>query len=395
MHEALATIRDHWKFRLRMALALRDPPPPEPATLDELGQLVALQTAYWLRQTPLSGLPGQAALKELNDRSISAFVLSVHGNDVRLWDKRAFSFAPEELALRSSEQRRFQKRAQYYRAFIEKVVRRSRSAHAIDIAVDVNDIPEDSPELPIFGFQKMRGAHNLLLPDVDFFHSKWYRENRDTLPYDDKSVSACFVGSSSGAWLSVQSIRNRETPRLHAAATFHGHPRVVFRIAKAAHCLTEEARQELVSQPYFGSPASWEEQLRHRFLLSMDGNGAACSRLIEGLRSNGVVIKFDSPYELYYFPALKPGIDHLLATKEEDVERFIEREAAEPGTFKPVATAGRRFALKYLTIYSVMDYTAALLAAYAGLTRRPCTRVSGAPWTGRNGAQAGVFQRVV
>ena len=102
----------------------------------------------------------------------------------------------------------------------------------------------------------------------------------------------------------------------------------------------------------------------------MRGRGAACSRLVKGLRSNGVVVKFDSPYELYYFPALVAGRDHLLAEKEEDVERFLEIEAATPGAFREVAEAGRRFAAKYLTIGSVMDYTARLLDAYAALPWR-------------------------
>jgi hypothetical protein len=251
------------------------------------------------------------------------------------------------------------------------VLRRSRIERCdFDFALDVNDLPEDSPEVPVFGFQKERGAHNLLLPDVDFFNSKWYRQEHDPLAYEDKAPSACFVGSSTGAWLTEDTVRSHGTPRLRAAAYFHGHPRVVFQIANATQCLTEEAKACLMRQPYFGPYASWEDQLKHRFLMVMDGNGATCSRLVKGLMSHSVVVKFDSPHELYYFPALRPGHDHLLVGQEADVERIVEREAASPGTFKAVSQAGQQFAAKYLTMPSVMDYTARLLLAVDALNRR-------------------------
>ncbi len=367
MLDSLRTVGDVWKFRIRMANALRDAAPSAAATSDELDRLVAMQTAHWEGRPLLAGAAAQQALRDLNDRSISAFVLSVRRKNVRLWNK---VFPPEQEIVQRDEQRGFLKRALLYRAFIEKTLRRSKVETAFDFALDVNDFPEDAADLPIFSFQKVRGAHNPLLPDVDFFQSKWYQHDHDGLPYEEKTNSACFVGSSTGAWLGVDEIRNQQTPRLRAAAYFCGNPRVLFRIANAVHCLSEEAKALLMSQPYFSSQVSWEEQLRHRFLISMDGNGAACSRLVKGFRSNSAVIKYDSPYELYYFPALRTGADYLLAEKDEDVERFVETEAASPGAFKEVAQSGRRFAERYLTIGSVMGYTARLLNAFAGLTRR-------------------------
>jgi hypothetical protein len=102
----------------------------------------------------------------------------------------------------------------------------------------------------------------------------------------------------------------------------------------------------------------------------MDGNGATCSRLVKGLMSNSVVIKFNSPHELYYFSALEPGHDHLLVNTEQDLERIVEREATHPGAFKAVAQQGQEFAAKYLTAGSVMDYTALLLQSFAAVSQR-------------------------
>ncbi len=370
MFSSLKIARDLWKFRLRMRLALREPAPVTSASPQELDHLVDLQIAYWQGHPPLGGAAAEHFLRDLNGRSISAFVFSVRGREVRLWDKGGFSFPPENEASDRHELQSFLKRARLYQAFIQAVLARSSLDLSFDFALDATDIPKGATELPIFCFQKLRGGHQLLLPDVDFFHSKWYLSDRDAVPYEEKAISACFVGSSTGALLSEEIIRNRGAPRLRAAAHFHGHPRVLFRIANAVHCVSEDARALLESQPYFGSQVGWQDQLRHRFLLSMDGNGAACSRLVKGLRSNSAVVKFDSPYELYYFPALRPGSDFLLAEDEADVEHIVEAEVVRPGSFKEVAEAGQRFAQKYLTIHSVMAYTERLLAAYAALSRR-------------------------
>lgn len=369
MFSSLKTTRDILKFRLRMWRALREPAPALAASPQELDRLVSLQTAYWQAHPPLLGQAAQEFLHDLNRHSISTYVLSVRGREVRLWDKGDVSYAGVDEVTRRHEQRSFLKRAQMYRAFVQTVLARGSLNESFDLALNVTDIPDDATELPIFGFQKLRGGHHLLLPDVDFFHSKWYLDERDAVSYEEKSISACFVGSSTGGLLSEDGIRNGETPRLRAAAYYHGHPQILFRIANAVHCVSDEARALLESQPYFGGQMGWQDQLGHRFLMSMDGNGAACSRLVKGLLSNSVVVKFDSPYDLYYFPALRLGGDMLLAKSEADVERFVEAELECPGTFKDVAESGQRFVQKYLTIHSVMDYTERLLESYASLVR--------------------------
>jgi hypothetical protein len=358
------------KFRFRMA---RHAPPSSlegGATTQELSQLVSLQTAYWAAQPRLAEPATTRALHDLNDRSSSAFILSIRGEKVWLWSKRQFSFPAQKTDLHLSEQQSFLKRAMLYRAYLQAVLRRSPSSESFDMAVDVNDLPEDSPTLPIFGFQKKHGARNLLLPDVDFFHSKWYREEQDDLTYEAKTNSACFVGSSTGDWHTVESIRGQASQRLRMARYFHQHPLVVFKIANAVQCQSEQAKAYLMSQPYFSPYVSWEEQRHHRFLIVMDGNGATCSRLVKGLMSNSVVVKFESPHQLYYFPALMQGRDYLVVNNESDLERIVEHETAHPGSFKEVAQSGQAFAAKYLTMKSVMDYTALLLQSFAALNRR-------------------------
>jgi Glycosyl transferase family 90 len=370
LRPTLNTVLKVWKYRLRTARHMRDAQPGGEASTEELAQLVSPQTAYWESRPPLSGPALTLALRDLNERFTGVFILSIRGEKVRLWDKRQFSFPADEASFRLEEQRSSLKRAMLYRAYLGAVLRRAKASDSFDLALDVNDLPQDSAELPIFAFQKQRGAKNLLLPDVDFFHSQWYAKENDSVPFEAKAHSACFVGSSTGDLHTVDSIRKLASRRLRMAAHFHGHPQVMFQIANATQCLTDEAKTYLMQQRYFSSFVSWQEQLRHRFLIVMDGNGATCSRLVKGLMSNSVVIKFNSPHELYYFPALKPERDHLLVENEQDLERIVVREAAHPGSFKAVALQGQQFAAKYLTVGSVMDYTALLLKSFAALKQR-------------------------
>ena len=363
------------KFRLRMALALRDPVPAEAASAEELDHLVELQLAHWRRLLPVAGAQAERLLHDRNQQSVNIFIISIRGKRVKVWDKPALA----DDVQRDPAMRRVldtaRRRILFYKTFIGFVVSRSSASYHLDFALDVSDIVEQQDGLPVFAFQKMRGDSTVLLPDVDFFHDKWYRQARDLLSYDDKTVSACFVGASTGGDLSLEGVQNDELPRLRAAHYFHDSPDVYFKIAKAVQCLGDEARLLLQSKPYFSARVDWHDQLTRRFIISMDGNGAACSRLVRGLMSNGAVIKYDSPHEVYYVPALTAGRDYILVRSDSEVAEVVRAERESPGRFRPVAESGQRFARKYLQIGSVVGYTDRLLASYASVVeeaRRGC-----------------------
>jgi hypothetical protein len=110
---------------------------------------------------------------------------------------------------------------------------------------------------------------------------------------------------------------------------------------------------------------SWEEQLRRRFILSMDGNGATCSRVVITLLSNSVLLKYDSDDILYYFGGMQPWVHYVPVTHDNDVEKIIDLEARNPARFEQIAAAGQKFAMTYLTRDRVYEYTKILLMLYA------------------------------
>jgi len=85
---------------------------------------------------------------------------------------------------------------------------------------------------------------------------------------------------------------------------------------------------------------------------------------VRALKSNSVLLKYDSPHVLYYFDGLVPWTHYVPIAKHEDVDAAVALERAEPGFFAPVAANGRAFAETFLTRENVLFYTAALLSLY-------------------------------
>ena len=261
----------------------------------------------------------------------------------------------------------YTKRVKQYGALLSEVMFLRGRDDSFSLAIDLNDLPLDCERVPLFSFQKHRDAHNLLLPDVDFFHHAWYGTDRDPVPYEHKSITACFVGASTGRHLTVDDIKCRSSERLALAHDFQTSERVTFFIGSAVQCADAAVSELLRSQPYFSDPVDWHAQLQHRFLISVDGNGATCSRVVKSLRSNSVFVKFESPHELFYFSLLRPGEHFLSASSSNNVEVILDEEAAQPGRYCAIAAAGTAFAHRYLSAPAVVEYTALMLDRYTAV----------------------------
>jgi hypothetical protein len=103
----------------------------------------------------------------------------------------------------------------------------------------------------------------------------------------------------------------------------------------------------------------------------MDGFGATCSRVPITLASNSVLLKYESPFQLFYFSGLIPWFHYIPIGKDEDVNVVIRMEEENPGTCAAIACNANRFANAYLTRNQVMRYTALLLQAYAASIDSP------------------------
>jgi hypothetical protein len=298
------------------------------------------------------------------------FILKIEGTTVTVQKKPEVAIPPEERPKYERLRRSYDERIHCYRIFLQRVLERSGLDLHVTLAMNADDIGLDSSQTPLFAFQKREGSLNPLLPDAHFLYSSWYWNFRDTLSYDDKRIAGCFAGSSTGGsggsyMVDEEVVREGRNPRLRAAAHFVKGDLVDFRITRAVQCANPEIKAWIEAQPYFTKPIGYREQFKNRFLVSMDGNGAAWSRYAIGLKSNSAIIKYESPYVLYYFPKMTAGREYLSVSSEAEVERIVELERRRPGAHRHVAEAGRRFFGRYLRQDRVIAYTAALLRRYS------------------------------
>lgn len=261
-----------------------------------------------------------------------------------------------------------ERRAELYSNFFKEVARILPPAFETTILVNLDDQCWEDFEFPIFCFQKRRGAVNPLVPDIDFLGGAFYEGPlfSDQLLYRDKSSTAVFTGGTSGGLITEAVARTLSLPRLRAANFFQDSDRVDFRLPAITQAAVPAARKILENMPFCCKPrVEWPEQLRHKFIISMDGNGATCSRVVVALRSNSVLLKYDSDEVLYYFGALQPWVHYVPVTTDSDVEAIMDMELLDPEFFRAIAESGRRFASTYLSRVAVYEYTKALLTFYA------------------------------
>lgn len=237
------------------------------------------------------------------------------------------------------------------------------------VGIYLHDLYPDAFDAPIFCFQKRQGSRSLLLPDIDFLSWQYYcdEQNRyvDDKSFSAKKADAIFVGSTTGdVVLTAQHVRSLSNARLRAAVYFRGHERVIFHLPHVVQCDDAETEALVSGLGVAGRRWSWKEQLDYQYLISLDGNGATCSRVALGLASNSVLLKYESPYHLYYFRGLEAWTHYIPILAERDVEGVLQNGAQwiEGGT--RMAEASKTFSARFLKRPSVLRYTAELVALY-------------------------------
>lgn len=300
-------------------------------------------------------------LEKLNGTNPSVFLLHVSGGTAVLLPK-PIPPSPGPLL-----------RAERYRDFISVVVSTFCPELDVVLGIYLEDAALNDPHTPVFVFQKHVGSGDILLPDPDFFDCQFYSVKDDLvddISYEDKLCSAVFAGSTSGGYVTRQAIDERTHPRLRSALFFKTIPIVDFRLPAVVQYDSQATVDYLKSLGFgHGDGLSWRDQFSHRFIISMDGNGATCSRILITLRSNSVLLKYASDHVLYYFGGMRPWLHYIPVSCDEEVVALVEAERARPGLFQTLATQGRQFAQTYLNRYQVMRYTAFLLQMYKNISQ--------------------------
>ncbi|HTZ72080.1 MAG TPA: glycosyl transferase family 90 [Acetobacteraceae bacterium] len=304
--------------------------------------------------------------------AVEARMRALQRNDTRLF---RFQFADGSVRLLpTTHSGSTFHRAQIYLAFFAKLVAFLPADYSATICVCLGDLLQREKDVPIFAFQRSIAQRIPLLPDIDLLVSHFLSGPYfvDGTPTAAKEKMAMFVGSTTGGMIDEATARAFALPRLRAAHYFSGNTRVDFRLPNIAQTVSAEAYEFLKQQPFCQfAKLPWPNQLKAKFLLSMDGNGATCLRVAAALLSNSVLLKYHSEQILYYFPALTPWVHYVPVHADTDVEPIMDKADAEPELFDKIAAAGKEFAQTYLTEARGMEYTALLLQRYASLFDPP------------------------
>jgi len=330
---------------------------PETETDAVLHAWAMREVAPW-QLGPVRQAEAEAVFKRLNDTHHLMALYRFSGGNVTLAAKPPAAAHDTGIA----------HRAALYLSYFQSVAALLPPGFETNICMGLGDMLPVPPTVPLFCFQKERGARSLLVPDIDFLVSNFYEAESfiDTNPYMQKSANAVFAGGTTGGMIDVETARNLSTPRLRAAGYFNGNPRVDFRLPGITQVRSPEAQAILEVLPFCQKPRlPWPQQFRSRFVISMDGNGATCSRVVVALQSNSVLLKYDSDHVLYYFGGLQPWLHYVPVAADSDIEKILDLDAHDPAFFEQIAAAGRRFARTYLNRPATHRYTAALLQLYA------------------------------
>jgi len=325
---------------------------------ETLRRWCALETACWrtVRATPQE----RAALHaHWNAVSMSLFLFDVEGDEVVVRPKPAFF---DEAGMAGPHV--FASRARLYRDFFQACLATRPLDRRITLAIDVGDSPMESQRSPILAFQKRRFAPNVLMPDVDFLYFD-YAAERDPVAFEAKRPGAVFAGSSTGGTVTAAAVEHGLMPRLALARALSGHPEIDFRIGLAVQYDNEDTRALLEAQPWFGPPLSWDEQFERRFILSVDGNGATCSRVVRALRSRSVLMKVNSPHLLFYFHDLRPFEHYLPVANVAEMEAWLGLDASDSVDRAGIADRANAFADQFLTPDAISRYAALLIQTLA------------------------------
>jgi hypothetical protein len=300
--------------------------------------------------------------RQVNDISESLYIFHIRNGDVIVLEK------PE--CLEHIEKHQGMKRSTYYAKFLKNVAQEWLPNLDVMLCISMADSEGDHPYLPIFCFQKIDGLNQILIPDIDFLTNNFYLDAnfQDNTLYKDKFPEAIFVGSTTGSIITNDDIYNSKNPRLCAANFFWKINSVTFLLPSVVQCDSNDTFLLINELPFCKAERiSWSEQLKYLFLISIDGNGATCSRVALALRSNSVLLKYDSPYKLYYHYFLEPNIHYVPISYHENVIDIVNCEAENPGMYSDISRSANKFSELYLCEREIKFYMAAVLRIYDGI----------------------------
>lgn len=296
----------------------------------------------------------------------------------------SFSCDGEKVSLRNNKtiivnpNTALELRAKSYLAFFKKVVELFDLSLNIDIGCLLDDLAHHKNDqdinISLFTFQKKSSQGFMLLPDLDFIVNNFFcgQEYFDDKDIENKLNKGLFVGSTTGISThddhnvgiinTIDNLKQGENLRFNLAMKYADSHIVDILLPNICQCMDDNVSYFFRQHKFCGGDGvSWHRQFNNRYLISIDGNGATCSRVAIALKSNSVLLKLSSEYELYYFRKLVPYEHYVPVFEHDDIDSLIESVDEKPGLSEYISNASKEFYRSYLTRPNIYRYMAVLL----------------------------------
>lgn len=191
-------------------------------------------------------------------------------------------------------------------------------------------------------------------------------EGNDKYPWDEKSDIAFWRGATTG-FLGTFTLENYlNYPRFQLVKMSTENPEWV---DARFHWLCQGTEKFLENNPDFvGQTFGIPEHMQYKYQILVDGNGCTWARAYWQLFCNSLIIKHDSDWIEYYYPALLPYVHYIpVANDFHNLKEAISWAREHDSLSKEISANAQNFAHQNLKRSDIFYYIYLLLNQYAML----------------------------
>lgn len=187
---------------------------------------------------------------------------------------------------------------------------------------------------------------SVLFPDLYQLHNYFYTLEQDVSIFNNKINKIIFAGSTTGERNAVSNTRIKMC--LWALDKPFTYFKITSLVQMSFFPRLKEIKSDFISK---------EEQLKYKYILSIDGNTNAWDRPVWVMNSNSVLLKYSyqNTHNGWYYPLLKEN-KHYISVNEDNIEeKFLFLEKNE-NVCNEITSNANEFVKEYCTYDSALEY---------------------------------------
>lgn len=244
----------------------------------------------------------------------------------------------------------------------------------VTLLLSINDGLNVREDFPIFAMCKIDSDQIILLPDYEILGKRYQvLKSQDIeqveIPWEEKVAKLIWRGSTAQKWLHLEEKHLPILSRLKLCELSELYPALI----DAKYTIFVQGGEQI---PYLrkfrGERVSFEEQMRCKYHILIDGNTCPYSNSGWKFFVGSLLFKPDSRWIQWYYDELKPGV-HYIPVKENlsDLLEKLEWAIEHDKEAKTIGERCRALALTHLTSPNNLLYLYLAVLHYSELSFMP------------------------